>query len=266
MTDPSLWQWQTWQDRPYLTCQLLTPWPHGFFTRHYAPQTPETLGAALAPRSRVFRVRQVHGNTVLTPEEMAREMRRGESEELFPAADGVVSDQARQSVWVASADCTPALIGDARTGRVAAVHAGWRGTAQRILPVTVERFLAQGSRLIDLRVALGPAISGEVYQVHRQVALAAGQSILETEQNGYSDDQCLARLMALAAAPILPDAKPNHYRLDVRRINQLQLQTLGLAAEQIAIAPYCTYQNADHFFSYRRTQAKHVQWSGLVSL
>ena len=36
--------------------------------------------------------------------------------------------------------------------------------------------------------------------------------------------------------------------------------------EQIAIAPYCTFQTPEHFFSYRREQQKKVQWSGIVSL
>jgi hypothetical protein len=265
MTDSPLWQWQTWQDKPYLTCQLLAPWPHGFFTQHFAPQTPETLVMALAPQAKVFRVKQVHGNKVLTPQEIAHEMHPGDSEATLPEADGVLSDQARQAVWVASADCTPALIGDVTTGQVAAVHAGWRGTAQRILPVTVQRLLDKGSQLGDLRVALGPAISGEVYQVHRQVALAVGKSIQEVEEESLAEAAYLTGLMALANPPILPDAKPDHYRLDVRRINQLQLENLGLLPEQIAIAPYCTYQNADHFFSFRRTRAKQVQWSGIVS-
>jgi polyphenol oxidase len=40
---------------------------------------------------------------------------------------------------------------------------------------------------------------------------------------------------------------------------------LGINPEQIAIAPYCTFQEQDLFFSYRRTGEKKVQWSGIVS-
>jgi UDP-N-acetylmuramate-alanine ligase len=39
----------------------------------------------------------------------------------------------------------------------------------------------------------------------------------------------------------------------------------GFEPDQIAIAPYCTYQNPDLFFSYRREKQKKVQWSGIVS-
>jgi copper oxidase (laccase) domain-containing protein len=54
-------------------------------------------------------------------------------------------------------------------------------------------------------------------------------------------------------------------RLDVRRVNAIQLEQLGISAEKIAIAPYCTYQKPEHFFSYRRDKLKKVQWSGIVS-
>ncbi|MGB3671600.1 MAG: laccase domain-containing protein, partial [Phormidesmis sp.] len=61
------------------------------------------------------------------------------------------------------------------------------------------------------------------------------------------------------------DDHTERVRLDVRRINQMQLEQMGLGADQIAIAPHCTYQDPDNFFSYRRTQEKKVQWSGIVS-
>ena len=51
---------------------------------------------------------------------------------------------------------------------------------------------------------------------------------------------------------------------DVRKVNVLQLESLGITAEQIAIAPYCTYQTPEYFFSYRREQQKKIQWSGIV--
>ncbi|MEN8445060.1 MAG: laccase domain-containing protein, partial [Cyanobacteria bacterium J06555_13] len=65
--------------------------------------------------------------------------------------------------------------------------------------------------------------------------------------------------------PILNDEHPEKVRLDVRRINLMQLEQMGLDAQQIAIAPHCTYQDPDNFFSYRRTHEKKVQWAGIVS-
>lgn len=265
------WHWQHWQNQPYLTCSLLAPWSHGFFTQKFWPQVPDQLIAALQPEAQVYRIKQVHGCEVLTPSEVeqyqAAEFNRAQFESgdasstesvPYAQADGMLTEAANQAVWVCSADCTPVLIADAVTNQVSAVHAGWRGTAQRIVPQAIQRLQEQGSQIENLLVAMGPAIAGDVYQVSTDVAAEVGATV------ATSDDP-LAELMALENAPILPDPEPDKVRLDVRRVNALQLEQLGLQPEQIAIAPFCTYQQPDHFFSYRRSQQKKVQWSGIVS-
>lgn len=257
-----LWQWQNEDKLPYLTCSLLKPWPHGFFTKGFYPQLPEVLVNYLDPKARAFRVKQVHGDVILTPTEIGQLPPATGSH--HPPADAVISDGTKQGVWVASADCTPVLIADVVTKQVAAIHAGWRGTGARIVPKTIEKFISSGSDLRDLRIVMGPAIAGEVYQVDPWVALEVGQS-LNLVQNLKEEWEQWDYLYQLANPPVLPDLEPEKCRLDVRRINQLQLLELGIALEQMAIAPYCTFQNEDYFFSYRRTHTKEVQWSGIVS-
>ena len=266
-TQISTWQWQSWNGLPYLTCSLLQNWQHGFFTQQFYPNVPENLIDVLEPNAKGYRVKQVHGNRVLTPGEIEveiREQQLQESEDRFPPADGMISDRDRQAIWVASADCTPALIGDVQTGRVSAIHAGWRGTAQRIIPRAIARFVEYGSILENLRIAMGPAIAGEVYQVSEQVAAEVGASLISKEQADTSE-AILAVLQSMSGSPIGEDPHPGRVRLDVRRVNYLQLIDLGIRPEQIAIAPYCTYQQPEYFFSYRRTKQKQVQWSGILS-
>jgi YfiH family protein len=243
---------------PYLTCSLLQDWEHGFFTQQCHPHPPEILKDALNPQAEVYRVKQVHGNLVLKggaahfpPEEL-------------PEADGILSQKESQSVWVASADCTPLLLGDQKTGRVAALHAGWRGTAQGIARLAVEEFVAGGSRVEDLYCALGPAIAPEVYQVTEAVAAEVALSLKEIPP---TDDleTILAAVKSLENSPLHPDPTPGRVRLDIRQVNYLQLRATGVPEQQIAIAPYCTYQNSEYFFSFRRTREKKVQWSGIVS-
>ena len=256
------WHWQTWNDLPYLTCSLLEPWPHGFFTQRFWPQVPEALVEALQPEAEVYRIKQVHGNQVLTPTEIVQVQAQASQthqpdEFSLPEADGVLTEQRDQAVWVCSADCTPVLIADLETGQVAAVHAGWRGTAQKIVPQAIARLQAQGSEIQNLRVAMGPAIAGRVYQVSTQVATEVSATV--------ADDRDITALQDLPNSPVLADPEPGRVRLDVRRVNALQLERLGLQPEQIAIAPHCTYQQPEHFFSYRRDRQKKVQWSGIVS-
>lgn len=270
-----IWTWQVWQNKPLLTCSLLKQ-PHGFFTKHFYPDSPESLVQALVATPTasipVYRVKQVHSGDVMCPSEIVSAidselplLENGQESPFppaFPLADGIVSDRAQQSVWACSADCTPALIEDVVTGQVAAVHAGWRGTAQKILPTAIARLQAQGSQLTDLRVALGPAIAGCVYQVGVDVASEMGLTVVNLP---LAPEALIETLLAQKNPPLLPDNQPGRVRLDVRRINQMQLEQMGLAQAQIAIAPHCTYQDPDNFFSYRRRPEKKVQWSGIVS-
>jgi len=266
------WNWQTWQGMPYLTCSLLQPWKHGFFTQQFWPRSPAELTAVLHPEAQTLQVKQVHGNQVLSASELktAPDLASSEDSPDLPTADGLLTEQPHQGVWVCTADCTPALVADVQTGQVAAVHAGWRGTAARILPQAIARLQAQGSQLSDLRVAMGPAIAGAVYQVSTEVAAKVGATALTSQMLEAMDapdpaERLLESLYRLPNPPVFPDQKPGHTRLDVRQVNALQLEQLGIKPEQIAIAPFCTYQNPEHFFSYRRDNRKQVQWSGIVS-
>ena len=259
------WHWQTWQDCSYLSCTLLSTWQHGFFTRGFAPRTPEDLTSILQPQTTSYRVKQVHGNRVLTSGEIDDTLRQRKSTSSLAEADAIISGRPQQSVWVASADCTPVLIGDLATGRVCAIHAGWRGTAQKIVLQAVSRFLQLNSKLENLRIAIGPAIAGKVYQVDRSVAVRVGSSIID-RANDKTEKEILAELKQLPDSPILEDAIVGKARLNVPLVNRIQLEQLGIDPEQIAIAPYCTFQCDELFFSYRRTGEKKVQWSGIVAL
>ncbi|XGV97270.1 MAG: peptidoglycan editing factor PgeF [Leptolyngbya sp. BL-A-14] len=252
------WHWQVWNDLPYLTCSLLEPWSHGFFTQQFWQRSPDDLTRLLHPTAQAYRVKQVHGNTVLAPSELNAAI----DQELLPA-DGLVTEQSNQAVWACSADCTPALIADIITGQVAAVHAGWRGTALKIVPQAIARLREQGSQLKNLRVAMGPAIAGDVYQVSEHVAAEVGATVVPIDPKETT--AALAALRQLPDSPLLDDPEPGRIRLDVRRVNALQLEQVGLSSEQIAIAPYCTYKMPDRFFSYRRNPEKKAQWSGIIS-
>ena len=245
------WHWHNWNNLPYLTCSLLESWRHGFFTRQFSPRSPSELTEVLDSSAEIYRVHQVHGNVVLSPSELKH------PNENLSQADGLITERSQQAVWACSADCTPALIGDVKTGNVAAVHAGWRGTSQKIVPMAIAKLQAQGSQLKDLQIALGPAISGEVYQVSDQVALEVVATI--------ALNRSLEELMQLPNAPTLEDVTEGRSRLDVRRTIAMQLEQMGIESEQIAIAPHCTYQDPTNFFSYRREKLKKVQWSGIVS-
>ena len=258
------WQWHTVKEKNYLTCNLLSNWQHGFFTKEFYPQTPEELTSILRSQTTAYRVKQVHGNVVLTPKQITTAIQEREVSS-FPNADAVISDAAKQSVWVASADCTPILIGDRVSGRVCAIHAGWRGTSQKIVVEAISRFVEFGSKKENMRIAIGPAIAGSMYQVDKSVAIEVGKTII-TDATSKTDAEILEELKQIPDSLLCRDELPAKVRLNVPKVNHIQLEQLGIDPAHIAIARnYCTYQQSNYFFSYRRTGEKKVQWSGIVS-
>ena len=265
------WNWQTCEGRSYLTCSLLDAWSHGFFTREFWPSPPAELAPVIQADAHTFRVKQVHGNQVLSSSDVQTywdqlpPSTEEQPQSEFPPADGLMSQDKNQAVWVCTADCTPVLIADTQLGHVAAVHAGWRGTAAKIVPVALARLQSQGSQLQNIRVAMGPAIAGDIYQVTTDVAAQVGSTVIAPVLSEQPAEEITEHLLQVGNSPLIADLEPGRVRLDVRRVNAMQLEQMGVLPEQVAIAPHCTYQEPDKFFSYRRDQRKQVQWSGIVS-
>jgi YfiH family protein len=171
---------------------------HGFGTRH-SGLTQEAMAS----------LKQIHSNRVLIA---GRAGSLGEADALVTAVPGV-------AVSVRTADCIPILLADPRTGAVAAVHAGWRGTAARIAGETLERMRAEfGTRTEDVLAAIGPGIGECCYEVGPDVARQFGE-----------------------AGP----------RLNLAGLNRRQLEEAGVRPAHIDVISPCTFCD-DRFFSYRR--------------
>jgi YfiH family protein len=234
------WTWVGTYGGHYLQCDLLARFEHGFFTRLWHGREPAELVGHLSAGVSVHRPQQVHGALVLPASQAAGPP--------WPEADGLWSDAGGQSLWVCGADCTPVLLADPASGRVAACHAGWRGVAGGILAEAVAALEAAGGRREQLLVALGPAVSLANYQVEQSVSAQVGD-----------------RERLEAAGAIAADAEPGRERLDIRRAARLQLLDLGLDPAQISLCPLCTVAEPQLFHSWRRDQVRAVQWSCIVS-
>lgn len=192
-------------------------------------QVATSMGVAA---DRLLRAHQVHGRDVL----VARTSGGRWPAPADACADVLVSDDPDVAITVRVADCVPLLIADARTGVVAAVHAGWRGTAAGAAQAGVAALVREfGSRPADLHAALGPSIGPRAYEVGEEVRS-------EFVRMGHGE-AALARWFVAGA-----NARPH---LDVWRANVDQLREAGVAAGQIASAGACTASNLDWFFSHR---------------
>jgi YfiH family protein len=178
---------------------------------------------------------QVHGNDVRVVRD-ADDARNDEDrcDALTGSVPGIL-------LGVKTADCVPVLLGDPRTGAVAAVHAGWRGTLATIVPETIGRMVQEfGTRPEDLRVAIGPAAASCCYEVGHEVVDLFNQKF------EYAGD-------------LFQPTHAGHAVIDLQGANRQQFIAAGVDPARIQIANLCTICRTDLFFSYRkekRTQGK----------
>lgn len=162
--------------------------------------------------------------------------------------DALVSNTPKILLAVKTADCVPVLIGDPKTGAFAAVHAGWRGTASSIVTVAIRRLQQEfGAHPADLRAAIGPAANGCCYEVGGEVI------DLFKERFPGSDE-------------LFTPTRAGHARIDLHRSNRHQLAAAGVLSDRIHIAPLCTMDRTDLFFSYRREKNVHGCVGRLMSV
>jgi hypothetical protein len=222
----------------FLTSPLLEEHglPHLFTTRHFPGVARPTesrppFGPAARPLLTAHGLaddpayaRQVHGATVL----------RAERHGLAGHADALTTARPGLPLCVSTADCLPVLLYDAHAGRLAAVHAGWRGTVQSVTRAAVLTLVEAGSAAADLVVAIGPSIGPCCYEV---------------------DAPVIARLEAAFSggweAWATPKG-PGKWMLDLWGANRDQLIAAGVRPERIDLLRLCTGCRPDLLFSYRR--------------
>lgn len=151
-----------------------------------------------------------------------------------PDCDAMTSRARNLLLAIQTADCLPVLIADTRSGVVAAIHAGWRGTAGRITERTVADLMRLGVNPKDCLAAIGPTACGECYEV--------GEEVIERYKKEF-------RYWKQLLVSFKADGKAH---LDIRAANVQQLAYCGFDEEQIFVAPYCSMHQNELFFSYRK--------------
>ena len=163
----------------------------------------------------------------------------------YPDCDGLILTNKEQAVFLNFADCTPVIIYDKKLNIGAVSHAGWRGTAGKISVLTVRKMVEEfGSKLTDLKAAIGPAISFCCYNV--------GEDVLEK------------LLSTISHTEGVWENRNGEYFVDLKEINRRQLNEAGV--EQVDVCPYCTVCDNDMFFSYRKEQATTTRHSAVLKL
>lgn len=167
---------------------------------------------------------QVHGADVLDADHVVLQ----KNCEPVRRADASFARQQNSICAVMTADCLPVLLCDQQGGVVAAVHAGWRGMAAGVIEATVDAMQVEPCQLMAW---LGPAISQAAFEVGDEVRKAFVDE----------DEKAAAAFIPLHAGKWLAD---------LYALARLRLKALGIT--QIYGGEYCSCQQADQFFSYRR--------------
>jgi|SRR5687767_6669614 len=252
LPDAFYWTGETWGAA--LRCRPLeTIAPHLFTTRQLAlssgdgyRQLAESIGAR-----EIARLNQVHGNTVVT-------VRRGGmlGGDQSADADVLISDDPAVGIAVRAADCVPLLLADRATGAVAAVHAGWRGTAARAAAAAVDAMAREfGSSPADLTAAIGPSIGPCCYEV--------GPELVDAFAAAGHERHLIQRWFATPPPPRGSRDKPT-LRLDVAGANRDQLILAGVAEGQIYDVGLCTAMHLDVLTSYRAEKEKAGRLAGAI--
>jgi polyphenol oxidase len=171
--------------------------------------------------------------------------------------DGLITNTPGLLLAVKTADCVPVLIVDVKRRVVGAFHAGWRGTAARIVEKGIGEIRRHfGSGPGDLRAAIGPCIRSCCYTVGEEV-LAEFESQFSYARELFHDVFNSNSLHVKYPLLFLNQRAPGHgdpaseMHLDLVEANRRQLEDAGLAADRVEVIDGCTACDTTRFFSHR---------------
>ncbi len=173
--------------------------------------------------------------------------------------DGLVTDVPGALLTAFGGDCPPVYLADPVKKAVGLVHAGWRGTLNRIPEAAIDLMSERyGCDPSDIYAAVGPGICGECYEMGDEVYDA-----FALEWSREDADLIMKKYPAKdTAGNDIPGGK---YHLDLRKANLLTLKRAGILDEHIAVSNVCTRCNADTFYSYRAHRIENEQAAMLVN-
>lgn len=230
-------------------------------TREHVDENKRRFQAALGvPDLTLVSLHQIHSDVVRSFDYAPAKQCKG---------DASATNRAGLLLGVRTADCAPVLVVDPKERVVAAIHAGWRGTLQRIVTKTIGQMQMEfGSHPQDLLAAIGPTIGGCCYEVGTEVASAFtakfsnAAELFDELRTGDEPNP----LQWLNMMPPGHQPPPNKVLLDLKKANRLQLLEAGLREENIFVSELCTACDVDRLFSYRKEGVRSGRLMGVVGI
>ncbi|WP_175868986.1 peptidoglycan editing factor PgeF [Bartonella gabonensis] len=198
---------------------------HGFFTRQEnIAQNRILIADYFAVEAQNFiTVKQIHSSDVV----VVNQAFIGAP----PKADALVTTTLGLVIGILTADCGPILFADPQAGVIAATHAGWRGSLNGIIEKTIAVMEKQGAKRQSITAVLGPCIGPCHYEVTSEF------------YNQFIERHSKFQKYFLKTETI------NHFHFNLWAFILNKLKEAGINASCLEL---CTYQDEQHFFSYRR--------------
>ena len=172
-----------------------------------------------------------HGATVLRLDASHRGC--GFDKPPLTYCDGIVTNDPAVTLVTSHADCGAFFMYDPITQSIGMAHAGWKGTLAQIGFVMAKTIQQEyGAKPEDIIAVAGPCICPRCFEVD--------ESLADTFVEAFSDP-----------AVKLP-GKPGKAYVDLQMCSAIQFLRAGIMPEHITLMDACTYENSEHFFSYRR--------------
>lgn len=185
----------------------------------------------------IISVPQVHSNEVRMVS-MA-DAGEGVDKKATFSCDGYATVESGLPIGIKTADCVPILLearnDDGEVIAVSAVHAGWRGTAERIAEGAVQKLCLFGVEPKNIYVAIGPCIDECCYEVGNDFA-----------------DKIAEKLGQKYEIKFISKAKNGSLFANLKGMNLETLLSCGVPRENIDISDMCTCCNPKFFYSHRR--------------
>lgn len=183
----------------------------------------------------LFVPKQTHDCESLIIDERFLSLSETEQNKEMQGIDALITNQRNIGIAVTTADCVPILIYDFEKKVLAAIHAGWKGTAGNIADKTIKNMTSTFScNPKNMIAGIAPSISPEIFEVGNEV----GEVF---EKKGFDLDSISFR-----------NNSTGKLHINLWKANQISLINSGITTENIEIAEICTYSNPDMFFSARR--------------
>jgi len=189
---------------------------------------------------------QIHSNQIKLLADTNKYERYHDETKVINGVDGLIAKGSNVILGGHFADCLPIYIFDQDTGYFALLHAGWRGTYNKILKKAINIFCNKlESRPENIIIYFGPAISAENYEVK--------QDLIKKFEYNFN-----------FSTPYLKKAGDKYF-LDLKKTNRLIAENAGIEKSNIKIFRLCTYQRKQLFFSYRRDNKKTGRMAAFIS-